>query len=66
MSTVTLSNESILIQHAEDLDRVRQERGLPLAIAAANRLIDRTEGEVGPDGVYYPRREKDSGEPWAP
>jgi hypothetical protein len=39
---------------------------LPAAVEAANRLIDLEEGEVGPDGCYYPLRPPDGGEPWAP
>jgi hypothetical protein len=61
MSTITLSNEAILELHAEDLEAIRQEHGLLAAVEAANRLIELTDGEVGPDGVYYPRRPQEGG-----
>jgi hypothetical protein len=68
MSTATTrpSNESILEQFAEDLETIRQQHGDQFAIRYANYLIDTKEGMVAGDGVYYPRREQDGSEPWAP
>jgi hypothetical protein len=66
MSTITLSNESILELHASDLEAIRQEHGDQAAIMAANRLIDAREGAVAADGCYYPRRLPNGEDPFAP
>jgi hypothetical protein len=66
MSTITHSNEAILEQFADDLEAIRLEHGGQFAIRYANCLIDTKEGMVAGDGVYYPRREPDGSEPWAP
>jgi hypothetical protein len=68
MSTVTTkpSNEVILEQFADDLERIRQEFGDQAAIRAANRIIDQREGIVAEGGVYYPRRLRNGGEAFAP